>query len=408
MLTERDCLDAVEARDKANGDLTKAASSLGLNFNTYTYRLKIAAHRGFCGTNPVIPGFGIKQISTQTAEGKKEREWVKQGPLTEGGTFELPPGFVLDRMSTLTDGEGRVILNWAKSKFEQGIADATRALKASFEAYKGHATLPKAPKQTDKDLLTVYPVADHHLGLYAWAEEAGEDYDLKIGEQLLRDSMADLVVRSPSSETGIILNLGDFFHSDTNANRTLKSGNQLDVDSRYAKILRVGVDLMIHSAQLALQKHKNVIVRCLPGNHDPYSSIALSTGLACFFHNNPRVKVDADPSAFWKLKFGKVLLTATHGDNVKAPDMPGLIAGRYPKDWGETEHRYAYLGHFHHRSIGGGEKAGMIWEIFQTLTPKDEWGYRTGFVSGRSMTAITHHKEKGEICRSVCSVRGPR
>jgi hypothetical protein len=204
-----------------------------------------------------------------------------------------------------------------------------------------------------------------------------------------------------------VLNRGDFFHSDNDENRTRRGGNPLDADTRYAKVLRVGVDLLIHCVQLALQRHQKVSVRCLPGNHDPYGALALSIGVAKFFQNNKRVEMDISASRFFMLRFGKVLLTATHGDMFRHGDMPGVVAADYPQDWGATQFRYGYLGHVHHKSIGGGEKAGMIWETFQTLSPKDAWHHGAGYRSGRAMVAITHHKNKGEIMRHTVSVKGP-
>lgn len=404
-LTDGECIEAVKKLEEAEGNKKLAAAALNMPITSFRRRLDLAAIRGLCGTEPVLPGFGIKQISVQEKNGVQEKSWIKQGPV--GEHFVLPDGHIIRGISALTDSGGKVIQQWVKTKFEDATSDIVAALKASFEAYSGHATIPEAPQTTYADQLTIYPVGDHHLGLYAWAEEAGENYDLRIGEQLLRDTMASLVASSPPSKVGVILNLGDFFHSDTNANRTPKSGNQLDVDSRYAKILRVGVDLIVHCVQLALQKHGKVIVRCLPGNHDPYASIALSTALACFFSGSKRVTVDTDPSAFWMMRWGKVLLASTHGDNIKPENMPGVVAARWAKDWGETEYRYGYLGHIHKRTTGG-EKDGLTWETFQTLSPKDEWGYRMGFTSGRSMVAITHHKELGEIMRQTASVRGPK
>jgi hypothetical protein len=367
-LTEGECTEAVKALQEAGGIKVKAAAALGMPITNFRRRLEGAAARGF---------------------------------------FVLPENHLIKNLSVLTDSSGKEVLRWTKTQLEKTTQDVIDALTTAFKEYEGHATLPSAPPDANKETLTIYPVGDHHLGLYAWAEEAGENYDLHIGEDLLRTTMASLVASAPKSETGVILNLGDFFHSDTNANRTPKSGNQLDVDSRYAKILRVGVDLIIHCVQLALQKHKQVIVRCLPGNHDPYAAIALATGLACFFSGNKRVQVDTDPSAFWMMRFGKVLLTSTHGDNIKSEDMPGVVAARWAKEWGETEYRYGYLGHIHKKTTGG-EKNGLIWETFQTLSPKDEWGYRMGFASGRSMVAITHHRDLGEILRHTASVRGPK
>lgn len=398
-------IEAVKALEASDGNRRAAARALGLNQQSFRERLIRAAKCGLTVRDPVMPGFKIKQVSRQTdAAGNLQKEWIKQSEI--GDEFQIPENHIVKGVSALVDPNGQVVQQWIKTRQDTKIADVITALKESFAAYEGHATLPKAPAKTDKDTATVYVVGDQHLGLYAWAEETGEDYDLAIGAKLLMDTMTRLVARAPASETGVVLNLGDFFHSDSNENRTRRSGVALDVDTRYAKVLRTGVDLLIHCVQLALQKHKKVVVRNLPGNHDPYAALALSVAMASFFKNSKRVEVDTNASAFWKWRFGKVLLVATHGDMVKPIDMPGMTAARWPQDWGETEYRYAYFGHVHHRSVGGGEKAGMIWETFQVLPPKDAWHAASGYCSGRSMVAITHHRLKGEDMRQTLSIKG--
>jgi hypothetical protein len=291
-----------------------------------------------------------------------------------------------------------------KTGEDRSTHDVMDAIREVFDEYRGYAKLPPKPKHTSADTATVYNLADHHLGMFSWGTETGEDYDLKISEEILLKSMGDLVALSPNSKTAVILNLGDFFHGDNSENRTPKSGNSLDVDTRYAKMLRVGVKLLIKCIELALQKHTKVYVRCLPGNHDPQTSLALSIALDAFFDGNNRVEVDCDPGPFWYWRFGKVFIGATHGHMVKPEAMPGLMASQCAEDWGASEFRYAYLGHVHHRSKGGGELHGVVWETFQTLATKDAWHHASGYSSGRSMTAITHHREHGEIGRHTVSI----
>lgn len=401
--TQAELQAAVDALKRFEGNINRAAKSLGLARSTLQGKIHRAAVLGLMGTDPVLPGFAIKNVSTQLdADGTKEKEWIKQRQL--GEAFKLPDGHVIKGISALTDPDGRVIQQWVKTKFDEAIVDITKALRKSFKEYRGHATLPKPPRHADRELATVYPISDHHLGLYAWAEEAGENYDLAIGQKLLMNTMSELVADAPGAHTGVILNLGDFFHSDDNTNRTRRSGNVLDVNSRYAKILRVGVDLLIHCIQLALQRHDKVLVRCLPGNHDPYASLALATALSAFFANSKRVTIDADPSAFFWWRFGAVMIGSTHGDMIRHADMPGVMAAQRPQDWGATKFRYIYLGHVHHKSIGGGEKHGAVWETFQTLSPKDVWHHTAGYSSGRSMVAITHHRQRGEWKRNTVSI----
>lgn len=397
----------IAAIQRHNGNKSAAARDLGIDRNALDKHLHRAATLGMCGTDPVLPGFAIKQIATQFGpDGEKGKEWVQQRQL--GEEFQLPEGHAVKGLSVLTNPEGRIIQQWIKTRLDSAVEDVQKAFKETFKEYKGHATVPRPPKYADKDLVTVYPIADHHLGLYAWAKEVGENYDLSIGRKLLMDTAGSLIANAPSSETAVILNLGDFFHSDNNTNQTPRGKHHLDVDGRHAKILRVGIDLLIHCIQLALQRHKKVVVRCLPGNHDPYASLALTVALDTFFHKSERVKIDTDPGVFFWWRFGKVLIGSTHGELIKHHDMPGVMAAQRSKDWGLTEYRYIYLGHVHHKSLGGGEKHGAIWETFQSLSPKDFYSHSHGYSSGRSMVAITHHRDKGEVMRHTISVKGPQ
>lgn len=320
----------------------------------------------------------------------------------------LPEGQLLRGVSTLYGADGDIIAQWVKTREDRNYEEVKEALEDVFDAYKGYSKLPKPPKAVDDELLTVYLLSDHHLGMYAWKPEAGADYDVDIGEQVLRETMTTLVSQAPAAKTAIILNLGDFFHSDSNENRTRRSGNVLDVDTRYARVLEVGVNLLIHTVELALQKHETVIVRNNQGNHDPYASLALTVAIAAFFANNPRVQVNTSPSPFFWHKFGRVFLGSTHGDMIKAHDMPGVMAAMQAEVWGTTEHRYIYLGHVHHASKGGGERYGATWETFRTLAPKDAWHKQSGYSSGRSMVAITHHKDRGEYMRHTVNYEGPK
>lgn len=381
-----------------HGDHSKAARALGLPLNTFRNRLKRAAERGMLlGVAPAMPGFRIARVS----DGPAGRT-VEQKP-EHGEAFAIPAGHRIKGVSALVDADGRVVQQWWKTR-EGDIAPVETALKAAFSEYEGLSKAPPAPKREDRDLLTVYPLADHHLGLFSWARETGTDYDLKIGEKTLKDVVGELVQRAPASHTSILLNLGDFFHSDNNENQTRRSGNALDVDTRYAKVLQVGVSVMIYCVEQALRKHREVILRCLPGNHDPIAALALTTALACFFHGNKRVRVDTSPSPHFMHHFGRVMIAATHGDMTKENQLAGMMAAAWPREWGASDFRYGYVGHLHRVAKFGGERDGVIVETFQSLAAKDAWHHASGYVSGRSMSAITHHRLFGEQSRVTVAI----
>jgi len=93
------------------------------------------------------------------------------------------------------------------------------------------------------------------------------------------------------------------------------------------------------------------------------------------------------------------MLGATHGHTVKIAKMPGIMAARCAEDWGATKFRYVHGFHLHHSAKTATEGDGVICEIHQAPIPQDAWHYGSGFISARSLQAITYHSEYGEIGR---------
>jgi hypothetical protein len=392
----------------ANGQNSAAAARvLGLSSSTFKDRYYTAvsmAARGEFGTDPVIPGFAISKVTTVTNEdGDTVREFIQQKP-AHGGPFNLPEGHSIKGVSALLDASGNVTQQWVKTKEDgenpQAIADAIRAALEGFEP----APALTPPRYKEDDLATIYPVADFHIGLLAWRKEVGQDYDLTIAQRVIKGAAERLLSASPFSEQAVILGLGDLLHADNFKNQTPQSGNQLDVDGRYPKSLRVATELLLHIISQALQRHEKVLVRILPGNHDEQSSIAVSLALAMYYANEPRVTVDDSPSRFWFWSWGDVLLGATHGDKAKMADLPLIMASRNAEAWGRSKFRHLYTGHIHTQT--GIEKSGVTVESFQTPAAADAWHHGMGYGAGRSLTAITHHKKLGEILRNKVNIVG--
>jgi hypothetical protein len=254
-------------------------------------------------------------------------------------------------------------------------------------------------------LLSVYPMGDPHIGCYAWAAEAGEDFDVNIARQDLLAAAGRLVDVAPASQRALICNLGDFFHADSLSQLT-KSGHKLDVDTRWPRVLRLGCHLMVDLITLALRKHAKVEVINAIGNHDDHSSIMLSAFLEAWFHAEPRVHVYPTTSKFHYIEHGRCLIGVTHGDTVKHLALGELMASYQPEAWGRTLHRYWYTGHIHHTSKT--ELRGAVVESFRTLAAKDAWHASQGYRSGRDMYAIVLDAEHGEVERHRCDIRQVR
>lgn len=320
--------------------------------------------------------------------------------------YALPEGHALYGGTIHTDADGSVKEQWIKFKPTQ--ASIVDAIKEAFDTYKGRAELIEPPPFVDDDSLSVYPIADQHNGLRSWGKETGENYDLAIGANRLRKTSQRLIAQSPPSATALILNLGDWTHNDNNTNQTPANRHILDVDGRYFKIMSVSVQLMMDVIELALQKHRHVIVRNLAGNHDPHTSVALTISLLAFYAQNPRVTIDFDsdprrvmddydPSEFFFYRFGQTLIGANHGHRMKPEKMAMSMAVRRREDWGQTKFHYFYFGHIHHETVK--EVMDVRVESFQTLAAKDAYAYNSGYNAGQSLTSITIHREDGEIGR---------
>jgi hypothetical protein len=80
------------------------------------------------------------------------------------------------------------------------------------------------------------------------------------------------------------------------------------------------------------------------------------------------------------------------------------MAANKPAMWGGTRFRYCYTGHVHHRSQICKEINGVVCESFQVLPPSDAWHAAQGYGAGRSMQAITHHRQTGEKFRHIVSI----
>lgn len=393
---------AVEALEQY-GSKRAAASALGITRSTLSNRLKRASERGLGshGFSPVMEGFRVSQVSTALdAEGSVKSQHIQQKP-DMGEAFAVPAGHVVKGESALVDPDGRVIQKWVKTK--QGEIDpatTVAAIKAAFDGYAPCAALTPTPAGASADLLTMLPCNDWHVGMHAWGREVGTDWDLKIAERVVGGAVAEAIDRSPSSGTFVVLGGGDLMHSDNNDNMTARSGNVLQVDGRYQKIMGVAGRLMVRTVELALVRHETVIVRILPGNHDEHASVAVAYFLSAWFRNEPRVIVDLDPGLFWRFTFGAVMLAATHGHETRIKQMPGVMAARWAKEWGSTLYRYAHGFHLHHNEKLSDEDGGAICEVHQAPIPQDSWHYGKGFLSGRSVQAITYHRQLGEYSRS--------
>jgi len=344
---------------------------------------------------------GVRKSTVDRSIGAVRKHAAARGLAPDNDySHPVPDGFTVKGVSTLYDEDGKVRAQWVKSRADNDEKlDAFKDMLADLCEQVQDKSIPTpAPPAKFDEIVTVYPMGDPHCGLYAWAEESGEDFNLEIWQSRLMGAVDRLVDAAPASELGIFVNLGDFFHADDSRNQTPASGHALDVDTRYAKVAMVGFRTMVYALNRLKDKHAKVLVINKGGNHDPHSYLMLAMALNAYFNNDPRVEVPVDPCMFSYHQFGKCLFGWTHGHGPKLHELPMLMATDRPKEWGDTTLRVWHVGHFHHSNIKR-DLTGCEVEIVRTLAGSDQWHHGKGYRSKKDMQAIVYHKDGYEVER---------
>lgn len=329
----------------------------------------------------------------------KSRAAIQGFSPTHDMTRTVPDGFTVKGVSTLYKGD-KPLIQWVKSN-----ADNDRRAELIKEAFSAMAEeLPRlepvAPKQSfNENLLNQYTITDFHLGMLAWKKEGGADWDSKIAEKTLIDCFQYMVSASPDAKYGFICQLGDFLHSDGLMPVTPTSGHVLDQDGRFSKIVQSAIKLLRGVVDIALAKHEHVYVLMAEGNHDLASSIWLRLMFKALYENEPRITVIDSELPYYTHRHGNTMLAFHHGHMSRNDSLPLLFASQYPEIWGATKKRYCHTGHRHH--VEEKEHSGMTVIQHATLSARDSYAARGGWISERQAQSITYHKEFGKVATNT-------
>lgn len=310
----------------------------------------------------------------------------------------VPEPFIVRGVSTYYNAEGKASGQWVKSKIDD--SKLQEMMTAVIEGMKDdipRLTALPAPALGNDNLLNCYVITDYHLGMLAWDEEAGENWDLDIAQALVVKWFEQAIAQSPNADTAVFAQLSDFLHFDGLDAVTPASKHLLDVDTRFAKVVRSAIRVLRTVIDMLLAKHQNVHIIMADANHDPVSQIWLREWFSVLYENEPRITVDKSPNPYNAYEFGKTALFFHHGHKRKVSNVSEVFAGQFREMFGRTKHAYAHMGHYH--SIDVKENNLMIVEQHRTLAPGDAYSARGGWLSGRDAKVITYSKQFGEVSR---------
>jgi hypothetical protein len=402
-MSDQDMRDAL-ALQAQHGTIAAAAHATGIPRTTLQHRHARAMDAVRSGriASPPIPEIGQPpagfEVVANNAQYDGDGVLKSQSVRTKrsaGAEYAVPDGHTIKGESALLDADGRLVARWVKTR-EGGASGLVDALKEAFAGYDGKAAPIEAPIDQNSDLLTIYPVPDLHFGMYSWKSETGSDYDTGIAAQVAASGIRTLVAQSQPSEHAVVLVLGDYFHQNDQKNATPGSGHRLDVDGRWAAVYHKGALLLLEIVKLVAAKHSRVTLKILPGNHDEDAAVTLTVAMSLFFSQEKRITVDMNPQNAWYHRFGKVLIGAHHGHQIrKFEQMAMAMAVDRAEDWGQTSFRYYYSGHIHHKK---GEEIMGVWvQSFRSPAAPDAYNSGSGYRSNRDLIAITMHRNRGQV-----------
>jgi hypothetical protein len=300
---------------------------------------------------------------------------------------------------------GNIHSGWLKTEeasiyFRMPEGDPTQTLIDDIrEAFSDIPRCPPLPMPdaSREGLLTVYPVFDAHIGMKAWGDETGEDYDTNKAYDRITNGIGSLVSSAPSSERAVVIVGGDLLHANDQTNATPQSKHILDVDTRHVKTVDMAIKTLAASIELIAQKHDEVDVALIPGNHDRDGYIGVMFALGERYSDCDRINVQREAGEFFVTEHGKVMIAAHHGDKAKAERLVMHMADEWPDMWGRTRFRHYFTGHLHHAKLQ--DIGGVQVEQLRAVAPRDAYAASHGYSARSDMQAITYCRERGEISR---------
>lgn len=244
---------------------------------------------------------------------------------------------------------------------------------------------------------------DVHFGKLAWSEETGEDYNLKIAENIYLNAVDDLFERAKVFDIDrIVFPVGqDFFNVDNWQGQTANGTLVESTDDRFTKIFTVGCE----AVKWAVMRCRNVApvhVMWSPGNHDRSTSWYLCKAIQqyCMGAEINDVTFDLGPNQRKYELYGNTLIGFTHSCDERLVDLPLIMAKEEKLLWAQADYHQWHVGHYHKkkemRFIAGDTFNGVSVTILPSLSATDSFHYRNGWTKPhRAAEAYLWSQDRG-------------
>lgn len=282
------------------------------------------------------------------------------------------------------------------------IEELKETLIKDLNKYSPKFKLIKRAKLKDSYCLVLDP-ADIHIGKLASKYETGEDYNCKIAVKRVNDGVDKILkyVQAFPLDKIVLIIGNDILHTD-NAKRTTTSGTPQDTDGQWYDNFLTAKNLYVSVIEKLLPVADLHVIHNV-SNHDYMAGWYLAQTIQTWFRNCKNITFDCDMRHRKSFKYYSNLIGTSHGDGAKTMDLPLIMAQEFKKEWAETEHRYIYVHHVHHKNSK--EMMGVTVESVRSPSGNDGWHHRNGYQhAAQAIEAYLHCKVNGQIARFTAIV----
>jgi len=267
--------------------------------------------------------------------------------------------------------------------------------------------------ETLKDFNPSYtPVAEVHLNDTFTVPTVGvlSIQDLHFGKEGnesvvkdFKDAITNLILRAYKShhlDKIIYVFGGDLLNMDTFSGQTTK-GTPVDNSMRAQEAYKLAFDSLWWSVNYIKEFCDTLEVVYLPGNHDRLSSYHMAHALSKCFVEQSNIIFNVEYSERKVITYGSNFFAFEHGD-VSSKTNALLYASEFSKQWGETDYRTCYTGHWHRKKtmeyVTENEVHGFTIKQLPSLSKSDYWHYHSKFTGAKRQAVMEiHDQTKGKV-----------
>lgn len=312
-------------------------------------------------------------------------------------------GFSEDNWSHgwLKTKEGTVYIRNEEDTIE--IQDVFEDLKQQLDQYSPKIPKIKYPLLEGEPHCLVLDPADIHFGKLAMLGDTGQEYNIEIARQRVRDGVMGILgkVKGFDIEQIVFVIGNDALHID-NPKRTTTAGTPQDTDKMWHTAFNAAKDAYIEVLS-TLVSIAPVRVVYNPSNHDYMSGYMLAQVVHAWFRKSGDITWDIDIRHRKYYRYYNSLMGFSHGDGAKEKDLPSLMPTEATEDYVRSKYKYYYLHHLHHaigKVIGRTkEHIGLQVEYLKSPSAADRWHQDNGYTSCAGIEAFLHSREGGQCAR---------